>query len=90
MANYVTDGAWGTGLHRLLAAAEIDDNFWEALSGLQALIDNPLQPEVPLLSFCLTATPLARWSYPHQPSDGGMSGRHRHSFRRWTFLGSQT
>lgn len=44
MANYVTDGAWGTGLHRLLTAAEIDANFWDAFSTLQSLINNPLQP----------------------------------------------
>jgi hypothetical protein len=40
---YVTDGAWGTGLHILLDPADVDENFYELRSDVDDLIANPPQ-----------------------------------------------
>lgn len=54
---FVTDGAWGTGLARVLNPDEIDTNFWELLSSLNNLIANPLQP-VYVVSIAIEANAL--------------------------------
>lgn len=39
---YVTTGAWGVGLGRVLTAAEADTNVYDLASAIQNLIDNPV------------------------------------------------
>jgi len=39
---YVTDGAWGTGVDRVLSANEIDTNTFTLASAIQYLIDHPV------------------------------------------------
>lgn len=41
---FVTDGAWGTGLHRLLNPDEIDQNIYDLFAQITSLVTNPAAP----------------------------------------------
>lgn len=54
---FVTDGAWGTGLGRVLNPDEIDQNFYDLLAQINSIINNPIEP-VSIVSVSLVGNAL--------------------------------